>query len=700
MSTLEVRLLGSPDVRRGGQPLPILRRQARALLYRLAVALQPVPREHLCFLFWPDCPDLVARRNLSHILTHLNSALSLDDLLLRQDSHLALNPDRVWSDTWQFERWCSTTGTGEGLRMLQHAVDLYRGPFLDGVSLSPSPEFESWMLLERRDWERQVQEKLSILVDRLTTLGDWAAAIIYARRYLAVDHLDEEMHRRLIQLYAITGDRAAAISQYQACASLLQRELGVAPLDETEALFRAVCANRVPSHVTTPGKPAWTTLPGPAVPLVGRDHALAQFHAAFERAEQGMGNALLISGESGIGKSRLLQHFASQMKERAVVLVGAGQPGAETLPYHPLIQALRSQSALLTYLASSFTLPHEGVAPIWLNEITRLLPELRMRTPDYALPAQGNADEARLRLFEALVQTVQALVRSGRCGLLCIDNLHWADQGTRDWLVYLAPRLPTLRLLVVGAYRTDQRLLVADLLQNLRRCGALKDCELAGLQFEDVLFLLRQVIGPRPGDEELAQRLQSSTGGNPFYLLQVLHTLQENGVSFEAGLTAEHLPLPDTVSEAIRARLGRLDPVTHQVVEACATLAPSFGFDLVRLTAGRREMEAVDSLDLLVRYHLLDEQEGVYRFHHDLVRRVVESELSATRRQLLHRRAGRALEQINRHAVTALAYHYDIGGDVGKATHYHELAAQRAEALFAWSEAAAHRSRILQLRPS
>ena len=119
---------------------------------------------------------------------------------------------------------------------------------------------------------------------------------------------------------------------------------------------------------------------------------------------------------------------------------------------------------------------------------------------------------------------------------------------------------------------------------------------------------------------------------------------------------------------------------------------------LVRLTSGRRELETLDSLDLLEYHHLLDEENDQYRFHHDLVRRVVEVNMSPMRHQLLHRRAGRALEQTNRQEVATLAYHYEAGNELAKAVHFHELAAQRAEALFAWREAEEHRGRVHALQ--
>jgi tetratricopeptide (TPR) repeat protein len=414
---------------------------------------------------------------------------------------------------------------------------------------------------------------------------------------------------------------------------------------------------------------------------------------------------VLISGEAGIGKSRLMQDFATRLQSQALVLVGTGRPCAQTMPYQPITQALRSALNL-----ERLTI---NVQPTWLAEASRLLPELHALYPDLPPPMQAESDEARARLFEALCRFTLGLAAGPQPVLLCLDDLHWADTATLDWLACLARRLRGSRLLVIGAYRTEEADAASELRHSLARLGILSELRLSGLDADAVLTLLRHLVGPVPGDEALADRFQKATDGNPFFLLETLRVLVEAGrlpgdpsagspprvlaVAGQALADLEDLPLPDTVRRAVEARLERLSPVARQVLEAGAILSSTFGFDLVRVTAGRRELETVDSLDELVARQLLVERDTGYRFRHDLTQRVVEAGLSLIRCQLLHRRAGRALEQLEPDEVTALAYHFDTGGEGEKALHYHGLAAQRAEALFAWREAEGHQSRMLEL---
>lgn len=717
LPTLQVRLLGPPEVRWADRALPIARRQARGLLYRLAVRLQPVPREQLCFLFWPDIPETTARRHLTHLLTHLRRALPGPELLTVSGEHVALDALRVWSDVAAFEGLCANltllpprpsstpsqpspyqgegrVGVGEGAKgvrgeVLQQAVALYRGPFLAGFSLPECPEFEAWAELQRRACEELYLKALAALVEDLTAWGELDAAIAYARRYLEADELAEDVHRRLIELYAATGDRGAALRQFEHCVAVMERELGVSPLPETRAIYQAVLEGQSSRPQRPMARPTWATLPGLRAPLIGREETLARLQQAFAEARSGHGAMILVSGEAGIGKSRLMQEFATRLQGRALVLTGAGQPGAQTMPYQPIAQALRSGLQ-----ASAFAL---HIRRIWLAEASRLLPELCEVHPDLPPPLPAEPDEARARLFEALVQLTLGLAAAPRPTLLCLDDLHWADSATLDWLVYLGRQLQGGRLLVIGAYRSEEADAVIELRHSLARFGVLTELRLAGLDTAAILQLLRYLLGPMPDDEALADRLQKATGGNPFFLLETLRALMESGRPLRQLADLGDLPLPDTVRQAIEARLRRLSSHARQILEAGAVLGLAFNLDGVRLTAGRRELETMDGLDELVARQLLTEEPPAYRFQHELTRRAVEANLSPMRHQLLHRRAGRALEQLAPDQVAAMAHHFDAGGEAKKALHYYSLAAQHAQSLFAWREAEEHQSRMLVL---
>lgn len=240
MPLLRIYLLGPPTIYCGDTLVAVPRRQARALLFRLAVRMRPTPREHLCFLFWPNQPEIKARRNLTHLLTHLRRALPDCEDVITGDDQIVLNPNLVWSDSATAEQRIVDYGQAMTTVSLERVAVLYRGAFMAGFSLPDIAEYESWLMLERCIWERYYLRALELLVENYVSEDNYGHAIGYAQRYLAVNHLDEEMHCRLMQLHAIAGNRAAALQQYRICADALGRELGIAPLKETKSLYLSI----------------------------------------------------------------------------------------------------------------------------------------------------------------------------------------------------------------------------------------------------------------------------------------------------------------------------------------------------------------------------------------------------------------------------------------------------------------------------
>lgn len=236
---LRVYALGPSWIEWQGQTLSIHRRQARALLYCLAARLEPVPRERICFNFWSDKPDAQARRHFSHLLSHLRRALPDPSLLRSINDAVLLDPNRVWCDAVAFRKACAHLDA-DHFHILERAVQLYRGPFLSGFSISDAPEFELCMGEQRSTCERLYLDALRALINAETARLDYSRAIQYARVYLDIDEMAEDIHRNLMVLHLLNGDRPAALQQYQRCATILKRELDVDPLPETRALHKAI----------------------------------------------------------------------------------------------------------------------------------------------------------------------------------------------------------------------------------------------------------------------------------------------------------------------------------------------------------------------------------------------------------------------------------------------------------------------------
>lgn len=706
---LQICLLGPPSVTWAGQRLSISRRQVRALLYRLGASSDSLPRESLAFLFWPDVPEATARRKLSGLLAHLRRDLPDPSVLVAQEDHVGLDRQRSSSDLVDFERLCTDRPSAAAQEELRQAVALYHGSFLHGFSLPDSPEYESWITVERESCERVYLEALTALIDQGISAGNYDAALSYAQEYLETDDLAEDMHRRVINLYAVLGDRSAALRQYEHCVTVLEEELGVEPLPETIAAYQASLVGRGPLEQLVTAYPpraaawpdadhkptidvTWTTHPGLDLALIGRGESLQRMETAFARTRDGEGRVILISGEPGIGKSRLMQEFAASLDGEAMILAGAGYPDTQASPYQPLIEALRP--ALLAH--------HDRLEVAdWCHaEACRLVPELLHLHPELPPSAMPGTEPAQATLFEALYQIILALASGPQPVLLCLDDLHYAGGTTLDWLIYAGRQLAQTvrpRLLVVGTYRSEEASTLGRLRQGLAREGILDEFTLPGLSEAQILQLLEPLKASVGYERALARSLAQATGGNPFFLLESVRSLIESGCKPEDFSDADSLCLPDTVLDAVEERVARLNPRARQVLEAGAVLGRSFSFGLARQTSGRSELETVDDLDEIVARKLVEEGATGYWFRHEMIRTAVYQKLSRQRREVLHRRAGKALERQEPSNGGTLARHFERAGQPGRAARYSLQAGRTAKEVFAHIEALAHFDKALEL---
>ena len=659
-STLRLSLLGPPEALRDGVPLAVDTRKATALLAYLALEPGRHGRESLAGLLWPDYAPDRARAALRRTLSTLRSALGGRWLVVTRDA-VSLDRDGLAVDVDEFRRLAAA----DGLRELEQAAALQRGVFLEGFGLRDSVPFDDWQSLQGGTLARE----LGVLLDRLAgghaAHGDAAHAIEHAQRRLALDPLNESAHRRLIELYGASGERAAALAQYRECVRTLHRELGVAPTEETTAVYHAVregAARPTPEYPP----PEHGASPRP-LPLIGRKRQWQELLDTYAAVEED-GRLVVLEGETGIGKTRLAAELAAWAREGGASVASVRCVEDETgIAYGCAIELVRA--ALRDGRA-------DAVTPAAADEAARLVPELGTpQTP--AVDGPG----AQAHFLDGVSRLLLEAVAGPKPGVLVVDDVHWADLSSLEVLAFLASRLRGRPVLLVLTWRPE----ATPAGHPARRTAAERVREGLGESIlldrlgRDDVDELAAAGGAAP---ELAARLYEETGGVPFFVVEYLDAPDTDGEQ-----------LPPGVRGLLESRIGAASEVAGQVLAAAAVLGRPFEADLVREVSGRSDEESVTGVEELTRRGLLTEADGAtYAFRHELARRVAYELTSAGRRRLLHRRAAEAVAARDRSgaSVGTIAQHLRLAGRDTEAAGWFGRAGLRARSLYANAEALAH----------
>jgi DNA-binding SARP family transcriptional activator/predicted ATPase len=673
-------------------------RKTQALLAFLSVPPgRPHPREKLASLFWGGMREPQAKRCLRQSLFTLRKALAgAPPALLIDSGTVALDPSLVEVDVAEFERRIAE-GTPDAL---EQAIDLYRGDLLEGMALREAP-FEEWLLTERERLRELALEALAKLLRHQRSAGAPDAALQTGLRLLALDPLQEPVHRAVMRLYAQLGRRPSALRQYQACVGILQRELGVEPETATKEVYREILRRRSPGAATGFEDPAARTdsadVPAPPeetlpreFPLVGRDPERARLLEVLSHAWNGRGRVAALIGEAGVGKSRLLAEVAAETIARGGrVLVGRCYEAEQILPFASWVDAFRSgQVDRDDELLASLD-------PWCRTELSRLFPRL-------GLPGEGPAPTPvdYRRLFEGVTELLQRLVVR-RPTVLILEDLHWGDEMSLRLLSFVGRRLRTWPLLLVGTAREEELArapILRRTLEDLARDGRLVELRVAPLSRDETLTLVR-LLAPADGKDSLARELGEQvwriSEGNPFTVVEAMRALPEG---FAAASTTK-LTVPDPVREVILRHLDSLSERGHELAMVAAVIGREFEFALLCRAAGVEENEAAESLEELVRRRILHSVGERFDFTHDRIREVAYAGLLRERRRGLHARVAASLAAIYAdrldEQVERLAHHATRGDLGDKAVAYLRQAGAKALASSAHSDAVAYFSQAL-----
>jgi DNA-binding SARP family transcriptional activator len=720
LSKIRVRLLGGFEVWAGERQIAGFESQkVRALVAYLACnRRRAFSRDHLAGLLWPERDGDAARHALRQAVYNLRSKLTgAEDLLQVTNLEIGFFPQAdLWLDVEAFEE-ALLLGSEQTLdpHHLSAAVQLYRGEFLAGFFVKDSPDFEDWMVAEQVRLRDAAVEALNRLIDRYRRRGEYRFGVHYARRLVAIEPLSEEAHRELMRLCALAGQRSRALAQYEDLLNLLREELGVEPLAETRRLYESILSEAAKEEIVG----AQEEPIGPIVPLAGRAAAYEQLREGWTRALAGRAHLTVVAGEKGIGKTRLIKSFldATTSQRRCGVLKGRCYELSPLLSYRPFREALRGA---LAEEADASGQVLAAVPQEVLEDLARLVPDLRDLRPDLEPPAPLGGSEDRRRLFASVGLFLEGLCRSDDPLLLFLDDLHLADNDTLDLLGFLVAKLEG-PIWIVAACQLDEMEAVHPLNQLIRR-GA-RDGSVTWLEIERLeMPALEEIAESLVGEDqaaELAGFLRENTAGLPLAVSELINCFWDQGILVSRGAgrwmlarTLREIQMPEDLDELVRLRIRRLPNSTRRLASLAAILGHTFDIQLLQEAADEHATVVEIGLEILLKRWLIRQfayfwtdgrreeedlvvwsrgaRRGSFEFAHNRIRGAIYGELNPLRRQAMHAQVAAALESVQGgRDCEALAFHYTAANQWDKALPYLERSIE--EALAVWAVDAARR---------
>ena len=677
---MRFRLLGPLDVEDDGRPLHISRPKQRALLAMLLLnANRVVSTDTLTDALWEDrIPDTAAKALQVHV-SQLRRLLGSDRLQTKAPGYV-LRIDAGEYDVHDFDALVGRARAetpSQASATWQQALSLWRGEPLADFAASRFAQAEIARLEELR--LVAIEGRLGAELSRGRD-----AELIGELESLVTEHPHRERLRELLMLALYrTGRQAEALAAYQDARRELSEGLGLEPSRALRDLERAILSQdpsleaRRPADVDAPEAAATV--------FVGRKAELSTLITALDDALDGRGGLVLLTGEPGIGKSRLADEVIRRARERhADVLIGRCWEAGGAPAFWPWVQSLRGYIRGLdpAILRSELGAGAADVAPI-VPELQRILPGLPAQTAD--------PEGARFRLFDATAEFLHtASLR--RPMLLFLDDLHAADAPSLLLLRYLARQLGASRILVLAACRTIDpapgdplRAMLADVVRE----PTTRRLVLQGLTESNVAEYVELTVGQAASSERVAA-LHEETDGNPLFLVEMVRLL-----AIEKRTPETVLDIPESIRDVISRRLTHLSDECNRVLLLASVLGREFN------PAALADLAQVSPDDLL---EVLDEamSAGVVapvpgavdqlRFAHVLIRDTLYDGLTTARRVRLHRLAVDALTDLygpdpGSH-LTELAHHAIAGSDFNRALDFARRAGDRALASLAYEEAA------------
>ncbi len=686
---IKILIQGPPVILVGDKLTTLSRKLPRTLLYYLAAQSQPVSRQEICGLFWPDVSEEKARKNLREALSRIRTELGEADPFYTVDDQIILDDSLVYTDKREFDRIITpllsnavmnfNSSLPESILLqLKRAMELCRtSRFLQGIELENSPGFENWKD-QTNHWYTYVRLKIvERLADHYISVGDLDSAIVWLETGLETDRLNVEMNYLKLTCLRDLGQFQQMVENINLLENLYQQNDEQLPDEFVDLREKAEISRRIEDQKASH---TWPIEEKDEVTFFGRKAELEKLNWAMHRK-----GVILLQGEAGSGKIRLIKEFYCQQAYSPRLFYCQSHPLSTRVPFLTLLTGMEKEIR-----EEEWNLLSQSEKDILLSFYRRYLQSSALadlpKGADDWLPVFQD-------IFNLFVKLMEFAARK-RPVLLVLDDAQWIDQASLSLVGYLERQNFFKRhgLLIISKQIEEKNIILRQTLLRLLREQKLEVIQLQPFSERETSEFVQTMSGKKPG-RELILNLYNDTGGNPLYLIEC--TRESKRLTGRRGDQDQNSkPIPDVIRGILIERIEAMSPASLNVLQTAAVLGRSFSPDELEKMVDIGQEAVINALEELTKSGILKDEPnlppvGGYSFSHEIDREFIQSRLSSARKRYLHQKAAHSILACRgqRPDISSrLAEHFEMASEPAEAVFYWLAAGRYARSIFSQPE--------------
>ncbi len=638
MSSVQVKLLQAPLVLKDSKQIVFPFKKAEALFYYLVVNKQ-ASRDELVDLLWGETDEETARKNLRHAIYMIRKAFDAEIIISPKKSTVLLNPDiEVKTDLQSF------------LEEKESSTEAYEGEFLKGFLVKDGGKYEEWMFQCRDYYRDKYIAKLYQRLSQCSMKDEDSKLEYYAKLLINEDPLDERPYRLLMESYGSIGAYHKAEELFRRLKHTLGQELGIAPDNKTEKLYKDNLVRRSQEDNKRDSNRGF---------FYGRSRELDIIREHFESFSlQKEYKSILIVGEAGIGKTRLKERFFENVDENSLFVIKSNcYQVEEDYPLKPWNQVFST-------LAEIIKEENIEIPQLWKNIIVRLFPAFDPEVQTTGDTLVERSDKMKYKAVEEAVLEVLKKVCRKKKLALTFEDLHWMDGTSIRLLSSVLRRLGGSGVMMVATCRNSYEKSTEQFIAAMVKDGLVEKLVLSRFTRDEVEGFIKELLPQQQLSQEMKERIFEETEGNAFFLIELLNTVKEKGAIGEISGKAQDI---------LKSRIMGIPEEGMKLLNITSMFFDRVDLDMLQVLSGRGELELLDILEELQGRYIIREVENGddinFEFTHNKLREFIYGLQSTSRRKILHNRIGQALEKRltggfeDRFLYPKLIYHFSNGGN-------------------------------------